>query len=634
MSSFIKSLSSISTILVLLAIFLFFNAISSVVLGRFYLDLTNEGLYSLSEGSKSIASKLQEPIHLRFYYSKTDSSEIPGVRIYGDRVLNLLREFERAAGGKIKLEVYDPRPDSEDAEWAQKYGLTPISGNNGKLLFVGLAGSNSFGQEESIPILDHRRQEYLEYDIAKLIDSLSNSKKAKIAVLSSLDIRGAKAQSPFAQPVEPWFISTQLTQMGDVNYLEGELESIDADVSLLVIIHPKNLSDKTFKAIDSFVMRGGNLLVFVDPFCQSDQPTIDPNNPAPVYDTEKSSSLNRLLKGWGVTMEEKKVVVNARMAESVRVPNTGEVTKFPLWVKVADKSFSANDIVSNGLNYMLFPWAGALKVSTVAGIKVENLITTDNYSHLVDERLYKFGGGDPASLLQQFAGEGEAQILAVRISGKLPSNFSDTDTANGTGEQNFTPVAGGDAKFSEKSNVIVVSDVDLLADQFSVISQSIFGAKVYQMRSDNAVFALNAVENLLGSNDLISLRSRGKFSRDFEKVRELEGKAQQRWKNEELQLQAELDQANARLNELQSVAGQGSNSKQVLSDAVLQEIRGFQAKRAETQSRLRKVRGNLRQEIESLGQTLFFINTFLVPLLLIVVSILYFRAKVARRARK
>lgn len=616
-----RTLSLVGIFGLLLALILV-NGVSKSLFSRVYFDLTSDKLYSLSDGTKSILKSIEEPITLKYYFSKTEGGKYPAIKLYGTRILDLLRQYERASAGKIKLEIYDPRPDSEEEEWADKYGLTVIPGQSGEKLFLGLAGTNSFGDEQSVPAFNFARQEFLEYDISKVVSGLVISKKPIVGVLSSLDVLpGSKPAMMGQQAADSgWFAFTQLAESLEVKKVATDVKSVDKEIDLLMVVHPKNLAEETLFAIDQFVMRGGKLLVFEDPYSQSDIPASDPQNPMAAMMADHSSSLNKLTAKWGVEMTEKKAVADIKLAAKVNAGD-GDIKPFILWPNIGKAQLNSEDISTNKLETLIMPWAGALNLSKVDGVQSDVLIRTTAQSALIDENKYKFNGGDPTELLRGFMPSGGEKIIAVRLRGKLQSNFPE-----GLKKADAPADAAKEPSLKEStgnSNVVIVSDVDFLVERFSVQVQQIFGTKIAQLINDNQNFFQNITENLLGSEALISIRSRGQFARPFTKVEELETYAQQRWQQEEMTLQADLNGANARLAELQGKAGVEGSSKQVLNKAFMDEIKKFKEKKLKAQDQLRAVRRNLRQDIERLGTLLFLVNTFMVPLALILGTIGY-----------
>lgn len=623
-----RSLLSISGILLLGLMVVLVNGIAQTAFGRFTFDLTEDNLFSLSQGTKNILGTIEEPLKLKFYFSKTDAASSPAVKLYGARVADLLREYERAGKGKIELEVYDPRPDTEEEEWAQKYGLTPVQTPEGDKIFFGLAGVNALGSEAAIPFFNFARQEFLEYDITKMIYSLLSAKRPKVGLMSSLDLKGGGQ----AQPGEPeeqgeWYAVTLLKQMADVTTVDPKVTTIDPALDLLVVIHPKSLSDDTLYAIDQFVLRGGKLFVAVDPFAQADVPEQDPNNPMAGMTADRSSNLNKLLSAWGVEQIAGKVLGDRTNSMKVATGPGREPTPFVAWVGLPKQSFSKDDVVTNSLEQMIFAWPGALSVKPIDGEVIEPLATSSADTKLYQTSEFMFGG-DPDKMLQSFVSEGKSYPIAVRISGKLKSAFPGGKPGEvRKPEENQSSVKPDkDAPLKESSgssNVIVVADVDFLTDRFSIQRQNFLGTQLVSLFNDNQVFFQNAIENLNGSEDLISLRSRGRFSRPFVRVQQLERQAQEKFQQEELVLEAKLNGATQRLNALQNQSGDSAQQggKQVFSQAVLDEIKKFREERKEAQDRLREVRRDLRQDIEGLGQTLFLICTFLMPLILILISV-------------
>lgn len=628
-----RSLLSASGIALLFCVLVLFNGISKYAFSGWTWDLSEEGLYSLSYGTRQILSKIEDPVVLRLFFSKTDSAKFPAVKLYGKRIIDLLHEYENASGGNIRLEVYDPRPDSTEEEWAQKYGISPIPTATGERLFLGLAGASSDGEEETVPVFDLGRQHFLEYDITKLVHSLSRSKKAKVGIVSSIDLNAATAQAPQGG-VQEWMFISQMQQIAEVEILDKGVAHIGNDITLLVVIHPKELTDATLYAIDQHVMRGGNLLVLVDPYCEADKG--DPNSdPRTAYSASKASSLP-LLSKWGVEMQSGKAVADINLATQVNAGQGAPLEPFVLWLNLGRENINREDLTTSGLEDMLLPWAGSLAIKPVDGVTATSLLTTSKDSMLIEDSKYRFGGGRPAELLQgYFRGDGE-KVLAARLSGKFKSNYQDgVPKAGGAVPESSSENAQHLLESKEASNIIVIADTDFIANRFSLTAANFFGNSIVTMRNGNLVLFLNAVENLLGSNDLIGIRSRGQFTRPFTKVLELEARAEQRWRQEEKVFEAKLADANNRLTQYQRSANMtGEGADRVFDKRVIEEIRRLRQERQEVQQQLRDVRRNLRQDKEKLGEILFVLNTFFVPLLLVGWSVAVFLAKQRKGVKK
>jgi ABC-type uncharacterized transport system involved in gliding motility auxiliary subunit len=631
-----KSLLSVAGILVLGGILLLINAISDTLFSRFYVDLTEERLYSLSPGTTNVLKILEEPLTFRFYFSKTEGSKYAGIKLYGTRIADLLREYERRGHGKISLEIYDPRPDSEEEEWAEKYGITPLSLPTGEKLYLGLAAVNAVGEEDSIPVFDLGRQEFLEYDITKLVYSLNKAKKPILGIISSLNLKGEqdKPTMPGKPPsgARPWILINQLSKFADVKFLPSDTDAVSDNIDVLMVIHPKNLSDQTLYAIDQYAVKGGRLFVAVDPYSAVDTPKTDPNNPFAAMMAERSSNMKKLLSTWGVNLIEKQVVGDINLATTVATGQDRQQQVFPVWLtlggdaKAKQSLVDRDNVITSQLDNVMFAWSGALELSNVEGLTMEPLFRTTQEAMLYPEQDIRLSGDNPDELLKKYRRGNQAYVLGVRVSGKLKSSFPNKPGSEPS-EQNQSAADGHIAQGTKETNVIVVADVDFLADQYTAYVQQFFGTQLVTLINDNLVFAANAVENLAGSNDLISLRSRGKFTRPFTKVQAIEGRAQEKWKQGESEFQAELNQANQRLSQLQSGTGGGKEGKKLFTAALLNEIKTLREQRAEAQRRLREVRRMLREDKEHLGLILFLLNTFLVPLILIVGSIVIYCRK-------
>lgn len=646
-----KSLLSVTGIVILVGILLFLNGVSRATFSRFYWDLTDQELYSLTDGTKKILTKLEDPITLKFYFSKTDGARYPIVRLYGSRINDLLRQYERIGKGKVKVEIYDPRPDSEEEEWAQKYGLVALPGQGGEKIFLGLAGSNSTGEVQVIPAFNLNRQEFLEYDITKLVYGLLTNKKPIVGIITTLNIQGSSPPAQLNGAVEntqPWFFTTQLAESAEVRYLEAKVSNIAKDIDVLVIIHPKGFNDPTLYAIDQYVLHGGKLVVLVDPYCEADTPAQDPQQPYNSLMADRSSNLDRLLSKWGVEMVQKKVVADIKLATTVKTPRGGEPVDFVAWLSLRKANANSSDVTSRALENLLLPWAGALKLhlpKLEAGetpLTIEPLLQSSEEAMLLDEQSVKFGGGEPEALLRNYVSGKEKQIIAARIRGILKTNFpegkpkvpADTQTQKAGEQKDQNSSSSGEehlAKSTSPGNIAVIADVDFLANRYSVNVQNIFGAQLASLLNDNLVFFQNVVENLFGSDDLIGMRSRGQFSQPFTRVQEIEHQAALRWQQTEAVLQAKLNAANQRLNQLQASGGSKGASQPVFSKELLTEITHFREERNEAQRQLREVRRNLRQDKERLGAKIFFFNTFFVPLLLVIGSAMLFKAKKKKR---
>ena len=372
--------------------------------------------------------------------------------------------------------MYDPRPDSEEEEWAQKYGITPLMLPTGDKLYLGLAAINSVGEEDVIPVFDLGRQEFLEYDISKLVYNLSREKKPVVGILSSLDIQGEPEQMRF--PGRPpaarkWVLTSQLSKFAKLEYLPKDTAQIGSQIDVLLVIHPKNLPEQTRYAIDQFAVKGGSIFVAVDPYCASDQPKTDPSNPLAAMTADRSSNLKGLLSNWGAELIEKKIVGDLNLGAHVSTGQDREPELFPVWLSLASASnkeeiINRNDAVTGQLENVMFAWSGALTLKNVEGIKVEPLLQTSTQAMLYDEQDIRFSGENPQELLKKFTPGMHSYVIAARITGKLKSSFPGKPGAAEDKDkkvQNMSAVDSHMAEGAKEAHVIVAADVDFLADQ-------------------------------------------------------------------------------------------------------------------------------------------------------------------------
>ena len=401
-----KTLTTILGAFVLIVILMLVNGISKTLLSPFFVDLTEEKLYSLSEGSRNVLAKIESPIRLRFYYSRSDSAAFPQMRVYAGRVADLLRQYERAGGGMIILEEFDPQPDTEEEDWAIRYGLRSLPRPDGLGdLFLGLVGIDAAGSEKAIPVFDPAREAFLEYDITRLIYGMTQQDKPLVGIFSPLPIEGgASGQQPQMgnRPPQPsWFFVEQLRHFNDVEFIKTDATTLPEGIDILVLVHPRKMTDAFVFAVDQFVLGGGKLIALVDPFCMSD-PTTPPQTQNPMAaaaQVSKRSDLDELLPRWGLSLVDNKAVGDLNLATPVREPQSGQETRFPLWLTLGPETIDRDDAVTGSLDNMMFPWAGELEIKPTEGVSITPLITTTDSGILFDEKIFAAGGGNACGAL-------------------------------------------------------------------------------------------------------------------------------------------------------------------------------------------------------------------------------------------
>ncbi|MCX7591426.1 MAG: GldG family protein [Kiritimatiellae bacterium] len=611
--SFWKASGGVAGLLVVLAILIAVNKIIGNL--RVRADVTEERLYTLSEGTRKLLGKLEKTVTLKFFCNSS-SPEVPVyLKEYAKQVEDLLYEYRLAAKGKILVERYDPKPDSDAEEMAQRYGISSQSlGLFGPPFYFGVAAvcGNS---EAVLPVLDPRTDSTLEYNLTRLIYRVTNPKKPVVGVMSSLMVLGGGPPYPMMPggqgPQKAWLAFRDLREDYEVREIETSVEKIDDTVDVLVVIHPKELSDKAYYAIDQFVLRGGRLLVFVDPFCVAD---LETSGSQPFMRGQTSSNLGKLFSAWGIDYDDTRVVADPGASSRVRTANN-RVEESPLWLSLFTKNFNRQDVLMSQLENLMMPFAGSFSDKTGDNLDVTPLISTSERAGLVSAFSAQFG---TQAIRSEFKRAGMALNLAVRITGTFKTAFPDgapvekKDSTNATDkakEPEATHLKEG------KSTVVVVGDVDMLYDRFCVEELSLFGATAYRPMNDNVNFLGNVIEQMAGSVDLIGIRSRGETGRPFERVLALQEKAAAAWHEQEAALEAKLRETQQQLRNLES-AKDNKDQRFILSAEQRQAIVNFRKEEARIKQELKNVRKNLRRDIEALGVKVKVINIALMPLLL------------------
>lgn len=560
------------------------------------LDLTQNRLYTLSAGTEKILGNLAEPLNLYLFFSVEATAGVPPLRTYGARVEEMLAEFSRHSQGKLKVTVIDPLPFSEQEDRATGFGLSPINlGNGGEPIYFGIGGTNGVGDEQILPFLDPSKEAFLEYDLAKLVYTLAHPTKQVVGLLSSLPL--TRGFDPLTQQVQaPWVIGEQLGQLFDLRILSPQVTGFDPDLQVLMLVHPKNLSEETLYAIDQFILRGGRTLIFVDPWAD-----MDGGDPL-----DKGSTLEPLFSAWGLGFDRTGLVgdnVNALRVSGVN----GQPVRHLGILGVGSEGLAKGDVITRGLNTVNLAFTGHLTARRGGATRLTPLLWSSLEAALIPvERLV--AGSDPATLRAGFAPTGVAYTLAARVRGKLPSAFP----ARGGG--GHLPTAQGAV------NLVVVADTDLLADRLWVQTQNLLAQRLSTPFANNGDLVVNALDNLLGSGDLIGMGSRATFQRPFTRVETLRRGAETRFLAAEEGLKNALATTDNRLRQLQAERQDGGGA--LLSPSQRAEVQRFAARRLQLRRELRQVQRRLDQDIQRLGTWVKVLNVALVPLIISLLSLL------------
>ena len=585
------------------------------------LDLTENKLFTLSPGSVNIITTLDEPITLDFYVSRKTMADFPQLVNYANRVRDLLEEYAAKSGGKIELSVIEPEPFSEEEDQAVASGLNGVSVNAaGDRAYLGLVGVNSTDDEATIPFFQASREDALEYDITKLIYNLANPEKRVIGVMSALPLFGDPARGI----QQRWAIIDVMEEFFEVRNIGTDSDFIDEDVDVLMVVHPKNFTEQALFAIDQYLLRGGHAMLFVDPLAEGDNAEPDPANPYVMPDL--SSNLDIMLEGWGLEVGAGEIAADINLAMRVQTQGARgpQESNYLPWLRLEADNLDRQDFSTSELNLVHMGTAGIIDRKEDATVEFAPLIQTTADSMRMQRDLIFFQR-DPNVMLSNFESGNTPLVLAARISGDVPSAYPDGLL---TGDEDGETGPVEDIIKEGRVDVVLVGDTDILADHFWMRMQNFFGVQIPQSIANNGDFVINTLENLAGNTDLISLRSRGEFSRPFTVVEQIRRDAEAQFREQEQELQARLEETEQKIAQLQQ---EGGDSALLLTEEQAAEIEKFRLEQIRTRKELRAVQHELQKNIEGLGTQLKFINIGLIPL---IIALLAMGAGIQRARRR
>lgn len=585
-------------------------------------DLTDGKLYTLSDGTRKILRGLQSPVKVRLYVSPGDAMPVQ-LRAFAGRVADMIEEFKSVAGANLVVETYRPRPDSEEEDAAQLDGVEAQQLVTGGQFYLGVAVSR-LDRRVAIGAISPQRERLLEYDLARAVARVAAGERTKVGVMSALPVMGM-AMNPFTrQSADPWVLANELKGAFEVVPVGMNAKAIDPDVNVLLVVHPRDLLPETEYALDQFVLRGGKLVAFVDPYSFFDQQPMMPGMPP---QPGSSSTLPTLFKAWGVEMDAAKVISDIVYASGAGQRYT------PTVLTLNRTAFDRDDVVMGEVENMLYPFGGAFELKPAEGLKATVLAKSSRNSMLVPHS-EATASGDAAT--KSFQPSDKAYPLAVRLTGTFKTAFPDgVPPPPGADEKKAKPAPDpAQLKASKGENsVVLVADADLLHDGAAVDIQEIFGRKIVVPSNGNLAFAVGLIEQVAGGEELLSLRSRAAALRPLTVVRELEANAQKQYFGKVKALEDELAKTNEKLQALQKTGA--AKSAEILTPEQQAELESFRKKVVETRRELKDVRKNLRQDAESLVFWTKVANIAVMPILVALAGLvvaLVRRARVRRAA--
>ena len=631
---------SLTGLLLAAVLYVAVNTLFNVSAPELRLDVTEDDLFTLTGGTQAILARIDEPVELHFFLSSHLAREVPAYASYGLRVRELLAEIEAVSGGKMILREHDPKPFSRGEELAVSFGVqgVPVE-SGGDLAYFGLAGKNLVDDIETVPFFQPEREMLLEYDIARLIHALSDPEPTVVGVMGSLPVMGDMHAQAQGGVLVPWAIARHLKDGFDTIHLPESIDDLPASIDVMMVVHPRAMSDRAIYELEQFLFRGGRALIFVDPRAESD------TSVGPDAASSSAGGLGPLFETWGIEVPERRLVGDRSMALTINAGTAARPVpaEFLVWLGASAEYLAQDDPVTARLPALNLASAGSIRQAESSPLKLEPLITSSRDSGPIDVDAVRGLRPDVLGLLDRFRPDGDVHVLGARLTGEVATAFPDgpppRTVPKSAAELSANPDPPQLMTSRRPINVILVADADLLADRFWLRKRQFFGRDVEEAIAGNGDFVVNALGNLAGSDALLKLRSRGVSQRPFERIRALERDAESRFREKERELQDKLRETQEKIAGLEGVRATEdtlTGERRVvvsLTDAQRAEVEALRGQMLSIRGQLHAVRRSLREDVESLEAWLQFANIGLVPIALSGVAILVGLVRIARRRR-
>jgi ABC-type uncharacterized transport system involved in gliding motility auxiliary subunit len=604
-------LSSIFGSIVVGLIVILLNALLGTV--NYRMDFTENKIYTLSDASRKIIRKIDKPVTVKFYCSRSNNRMPVNLKNFADRIEDLLGEYKEAGNGNIIIEKFDPKQFSDAEDSAIMDGIAGQLLTTGEKIYLGIAVSCG-KQISTIPFVSPLKENLLEYTVTSAITEVFKTKKATIGIMSALPVTGgtptpAMMQKGIFKMIQPWLFVKQLKKDFNVKKVNLTAEKIDDDVDLLMLFHPAGISPETQFAVDQFIMKGGKVIALVDPFSFV---TKNMSKTDSSLKNKFSSNLPELFKAWGVKFNTDRVVADAIFGRRMRVK--GREANFLAVMDIGKKGLNNSDVITSELDNVTMLFSGSLSVKNQPGLNSEVLMHTTKDSGTIMASI----ADDPQLSFRKFAADDKVYNLAVRLTGKFKTAFPE-----GRPSDKGKKKKGEFLTESQKQPaVIILADSDFLYDEFCVQVDQRSGRALIRLVNDNLNLSQNMADALGGDSDMIGIRCRPAMVRPFARVKKIEADAEKVFKAKILKLESDLKATQNRLNLLQKL--KSSKSQQmVLSPAQQKELKKFREQQITVRKELKQVQKEFRREVDHLEVVLKWLNILAVPALIALFGIVF-----------
>ena len=592
MNNFIIKKYFLISLVCTILIFLSFNFIINKINFNIGIDFTSTKTFTLSKGTKNVLANIQEPLKIEFIYSRSLSKNIPIIQNYANQIEGLISRYVELAKGKIEFQIIEPEPYSDEEDYVERFGVQgfPVD-QEGSNVYFGLIATNTTDDTEIIPFFDPSKAGSLEKQLTDIVYKLNRVEKPKIGILTQVETQSPNPNIPLQGE---YILFEQLGNYYEIEYLSPTAEIFE-NIDLLVVYHPAEISDITEYAIEQFILRGGKTLIFVDPYFEKDD-----------Y-TDKSSTLDSVLKTLNINYIDRVILDGAQATRLQTQQNISDNTSLQTllklnWPEVRTDFINQQEDISNGLSLIrLISPGGLMKLEDESKTTYTSVLSSSELT--MDLSIQEVQ--DPIEIINNFNPTGIIYDFAVKVGGTALSNFENFDNK----------YSNHISQSQDDLNVIVFSDADFIRSPYWARVQKFLGSTVIEESSDNGTIVSNIMDVMTGFDDFIDLRNKETPFRPFTVVQKLQAEAEKQYLGQEQELQEKLDLT---LQEIKNLSGGRVNENVQLSESQMEELAAFQFEVERTRKELREVRRNLNKDIDALSNKINVLNTFLIPILLII----------------